>query len=235
MMKNSIDFEINKRLERLSQEKQRLVQEAINYIRSSSISKRQADQVIMNVLDEWMYAEKNQLDLPVTKKTLHEYCDKRLAALPEASLKLRVARTLGNGLFILGIVFAIQMIVQFIAFFDSTVQATAFSFLPLIFLGSFSLLGMYLAYSTRERKRPFLRKALSVTSYVAAIILFFASMRLWDSVLTIRLTFPLSVLLFISTAFVYLLVIRWKFELEQQQMDRNRDDVILFSLHNQSR
>lgn len=69
MMKNSIDFEINKRLERLSQEKQRLVQEAINYIRSSSISKRQADQVIMNVLDEWMYAEKNQLDLPVTKKT----------------------------------------------------------------------------------------------------------------------------------------------------------------------
>lgn len=94
---------------------------------------------------------------------------------------------------------------------------------------------MYLAYSTRERKRPFLRKALSVTSYVAAIILFFASMRLWDSVLTIRLTFPLSVLLFISTAFVYLLVIRWKIELEQQQMDRNRDDVILFSLHNQSR
>lgn len=230
MVKDSKDIGISKRLERLSQENQELFQEAINYIRSTSISKLQANQVIINLLDEWIYAEKNQIDLHVTKKNLAEYCDKRLAILPEASLKLRVARTLRNGMLVLGVVFAIQIIVQFIAFFDSTVQATSFSFLPLIFLSSFSLLGMYLFYTAKERGRPKLWKTLSLTSYGIAILLFFASMRLWDSVLTIRLTFPLTILFFIGTAVAYVLLARWKAELEQQETVRNRDDTILFSL-----
>ncbi len=232
MKKEYVEQEIERRLNQLSDEKKSVFRDAYNYIRSAPVSDKKADKMLIQLLDEWLYAEKEGLAIDLTKKTINDYCQKRLAHVPEASIKLKVAWALRGCFMVFCVIFFIHIIIQFIGIFDNSVQTTAFSFLPFFLLGIFGLFGVYLIDIAKKQKRTLLWKSFGFVFQFVGIVLFLASMRFWDSVLKVDLTLPLAIFLLIpAVAGVYLLG-RWKEMLEREEEKRDSDDVRRYSAGN---
>ncbi|GAF22762.1 hypothetical protein JCM19047_2531 [Bacillus sp. JCM 19047] len=50
---------MKKKKKKLTNEKQALFEEAIDYMEAASFSQRKRNQILHQILDEWLYAEKN--------------------------------------------------------------------------------------------------------------------------------------------------------------------------------
>ncbi|MDP5257960.1 hypothetical protein CAY60_010210 [Shouchella clausii] len=144
--------DIRTKAEKLSEENQLLFEEVSHYIYSAPISSRQANQVLAEIIAEWLELEQRRLPLHVQKHSVAAYCQQRLLGIPKQPAKLKVAQALATGMLILAVAFAVQTIVQFIGFFDATVQATKFSLFPLVLLAVFGLAGIYMVHGTKQKK-----------------------------------------------------------------------------------
>jgi hypothetical protein len=202
---------------KLSEENQLLFEEVSNYIYSAPISSRQANQVLAEIIAEWLELEQRRLPLHVQKHSVAAYCQKRLSGIPKQPAKLKVAQALATGMLILAIAFAVQTIVQFIGFFASTVQATKFSLFPLALLTAFGLAGIYMVHGTKQKKRAKIWKVAGVASQLLAVLLFLTAMRLWDGLLTVTLDFPSSLLFLVLSIVGWFGARRLKHVLEEQQ------------------
>ncbi|MBX0317834.1 tripartite tricarboxylate transporter TctB family protein [Shouchella clausii] len=209
--------DIRTKAEKLSEENQLLFEEVSHYIYSAPISSRQANQVLAEIIAEWLELEQRRLPLHVQKHSVAAYCQQRLLGIPKQPAKLKVAQALATGMLILAVAFAVQTIVQFIGFFDATVQATKFSLFPLVLLAVFGLAGIYMVHGTKQKKRANIWKVAGVASQLLAVLLFFTAMRLWDGLLTVTLDFPSSLLFLVLSVVGWFGARRLKYVLEEQQ------------------
>ncbi|MFS0787383.1 hypothetical protein ABC345_13490 [Shouchella sp. 1P09AA] len=229
-MEQGIPYEkLEEKKSKLSSEKKVLFEEVVHYMEAASFSKRKRYQLLHQVLDEWIYAEKHNLELDVNQKNIYTYCEKRTKGLPQMSTSLKTALLLRGGLLLFVVYFVLQLIIQTVGLFEPNIQAASFSFLPILLLAGFGLLGVYVFDKSNQKERSFMWKMSGILLQAAAFLLFFASMRLWDGVLTIQLNLLNSVILVIFFTVTFFLVGKWKQQLEEKETERDQNDVILFS------
>ncbi|MBG9784004.1 hypothetical protein [Shouchella lehensis] len=228
MEKNGSEALEEKR-KKLTNEKQVLFEEAIDYMEAASFSHRKRNQILHQILDEWLYAEKNAIDLELNQKNIYTYCEKRTKNVPKMSTSLKMALLLRVGLLILVVYFVLQFIIQMAGLLDSNIQASSFSFLPIILLGSVGLFGFYLYDKASTKEKAVMWRGIGIVTQLTAFLLFFASMRLWDGILTIRLTLINSTVIAIFMVVFFLVAGKWKDQLEEKELEKDQNDVILFS------
>ncbi len=145
------------------------------------------------------------------------------------STSLKMALLLRVGLLILVVYFVLQFIIQIAGLLDSNIQASSFSFLPIILLASVGLFGFYLYDKASTKEKAVMWKGIGIVTQLTAFLLFFASMRLWDGILTIRLTLINSTVIAVFMVVFFLVAGKWKNQLEEKELEKDQNDVILFS------
>ncbi|GAF22475.1 hypothetical protein JCM19047_2229 [Bacillus sp. JCM 19047] len=91
------------------------------------------------------------------------------------------------------------------------------------------MFGFYLYDKASTKEKAVMWKGIGIVTQLTAFLLFFASMRLWDGILTIRLTLINSTVIAVFMVVFFLVAGKWKNQLEEKELEKDQNDVILFS------